>query len=550
MSTGESAIRKRRGAWYTPHELVELVVARTLDGWDVLDGDTPGADDPAVAEGGVDQRGPNQGVDAVDRQRTVRVLDPACGDGRFLVAAGRALCERGMSASLVGIDVDGRAVAAAEQAVSAAVPDCDVELVHGDALSRAWDGAFDVIVGNPPFLSQLASATSRGASSRFGGGPYADVAVEFLALSVDLAADGGRIGLILPQSVLASRDAAPVRADVDRRCTRVWSWWSPRRHFDADVIVCALGFERRRRNRDASNDDPLKMDPVGMGATASASETTSPLAEPAATGVASVPATRTARSRGRDRRRPRMLRGSSPGRWTDVVTSALGIPALPPLDVDGTIGDRAVASAGFRDEYYGLVSAVVDRGQGAPLVTSGLIDPGRCRWGQTPARFARRRFEAPTVELERLDDRMREWADRVLVPKVVVASQTQVVEAVADPHGRWLPCVPVITLVPDPAPAGCRGPVGVWEVAAVLTSPVASIWAWHHSAGTGLSGSALRVGTRVVSPLPWPAGDLDTAVEALRAGDVVECGHEVDRAFGVTDETTWRWWADTLPVRD
>src|SRR5699024_5577851 len=91
------------------------------------------------------------------------------------------------------------------------------------------------------------------------------------------------------------------------------------------------------------------------------------------------------------------------GRWTDVVTAALGIPDLPALRTDGILGDRAVAGANFRNEYYGLVPAVVDAaggdggGDGAPLVTTGLIDPGRCRWGHQPARFARRRFEAPAI---------------------------------------------------------------------------------------------------------------------------------------------------------
>ena len=103
------------------------------------------------------------------------------------------------------------------------------------------DERFDVVLGNPPFLSQLAASTTRGGSSRHGGGPYADAAAEFLALAVRLARPGGgRVGLVLPQSILASRDAAEVRSDVDRRAELIWSWWSPRRVFDAQVFVCAL----------------------------------------------------------------------------------------------------------------------------------------------------------------------------------------------------------------------------------------------------------------------------------------------------------------------
>ena len=104
--------------------------------------------------------------------------------------------------------------------------------------------AFDVIVGNPPYLSQLAASTTRGGSSRHGGGPYADVAAEFVALAGRLVRPaGGRIGLVLPQSILSSRDAAAVRAELDRRATITWSWWSPGHVFDAQVHVCALAFE-------------------------------------------------------------------------------------------------------------------------------------------------------------------------------------------------------------------------------------------------------------------------------------------------------------------
>ena len=56
-----------------------------------------------------------------------------------------------------------------------------VRTIAGDALAHDWGGeTFDIVVGNPPFLSQMAAATTRGGASRHGGGPYADAAVEFL----------------------------------------------------------------------------------------------------------------------------------------------------------------------------------------------------------------------------------------------------------------------------------------------------------------------------------------------------------------------------------
>ena len=135
--------------------------------------------------------------------------------------------------------------------------------------------------------------------------------------------------------------------------------------------------------------------------------------------------------------------------------------------------------------------AVGDGGDGPPLVTSGLDRSRPVRVGSTrPVTFARRRFRRPTVDLDRLSPAMRRWADGKLVPKVLVANQTRVIEAVADPDGGWLPGVPVITARPA-APGDRRG-----RVAAVLTSPIASAWAWHRAAGTGLSTTSLRLGPR------------------------------------------------------
>ena len=166
---------------------------------------------------------------------------------------------------------------------------------------------------------------------------------------------------------------------------------------------------------------------------------------------------------------------------------------MPALRTAGTLGDRARLSANFRDQYYGLVPAVTEGGDGPAFVTSGLVDPGRCAWGDRPVTFAKRRFRRPTVDLARLSTPMRRWAETLLVPKVVVANQTRVIEAVADPDGSWIPGVPLITVRPT-------DPVDVPAVAAVLTSPYASAWAWHRAGGTGHVGRLRCASARAGSP--------------------------------------------------
>jgi hypothetical protein len=278
----------------------------------------------------------------------------------------------------------------------------------------------------------------------------------------------------------------------------VWSWSTDDLLFDARVRTCALAFEFG--------------DEVGHGCSAA--------------------------------RRP--------GVWTSVVTSGRGIPAAPSLPDSatcGALGDRAWLNANFRDEYYGMAAAVGDAGCGVPLITSGSIDPGRSLWGEREVTFAKRRYRAPRIDLGALDERMRRWADRRLVPKVLVANQTAIVEALCDPAGELLPGVPVIGIYPrGPGAAGATGPAeAAWAVAAALTSPFASVWAWHRSAGTGLSSSTIRLGPGLLADLPWPSGSLDGAVAALRAGDVRACGRAADRAWGIADDgELFAWWERAL----
>ena len=144
--------RQQLGAWYTPEPLVAAVVAAVV---------------PTDLEPG----------------SVVRVLDPACGDGRFLAETAKQLADRGVSVELTGVDIDPQTARATRRRFGDAAT-----IVYADALTRKWGGArFDLVIGNPPFLSQMSAVTSRGGKSAFGGGAYADAAAEFLALATELA---------------------------------------------------------------------------------------------------------------------------------------------------------------------------------------------------------------------------------------------------------------------------------------------------------------------------------------------------------------------------
>ena len=452
--------QRRLGAWYTPPELVDFVLDRVLS--------------PRVS-------GP------------VRVLDPSCGDGRFLIAAGKEL---GSRAVLRGLDIDANAVSAAQAALPTAT------IVEGDALTHDWGLAnFDVVVGNPPFLGQMARRTSRGGRSAHGGGPYADTAALFLSLAVQLARpDGGLVALVLPQSILATRDAGPIRAAVAADAALVDLWVAGEPMFDAAVHTIVAVFRRGHRQG------------VIRRWFGPSFEQVAPIDEPDDLSARSS--------------------------WSFLVADLAGVPPVSPT-TSGTVGDLAIVTADFRDQYYGLVGSVSDDAEGPALITSGLIDVARSCWGTRPTKFAKQRYLAPRVDLAALSPKLQTWAANRLVPKVLMATQTKVIEAVADPEGQLLPSVPVISIVP-------HRPSDVWRVLAVLLAPSTSAWAATAYLGAGLSSSALKLSAAQVRTLPLPSLSWDSAIAPLQAGHLPAFARAMNAAYEVPDEPVTSWWLDRV----
>jgi SAM-dependent methyltransferase len=419
------------------------------------------------------------------------VIDPACGDGRFLLAA----AQHWPDAALVGVDIDVEALGAARRLLGSA----RVELVHGDGLVLPERAGFDLVIGNPPYLNQLARRTNRGGRSALGGGPYADAAALFLARALALSGPaGGAVALVLPRSMLATRDVADIRARVASCAAVEGLWVDDGGAFDADVHTIVLscragaaqGLVHRWQGRSFAPQPAVSLPPAAS--------------------------------------------------WSPLVADLAGVPD-PGVAADAPrVGSLAVATADFRDQYYGLVGCVGDDADGPPLVTSGAIDPGACAWGRRPVRFARERYEAPRVRLDGLAPKLRAWAARRLVPKALLATQTLVLEACADARGEWLPAVPVISVVPF-------DPDDVWPVTASLCSPVASAWAARVAMGAGLSATAVRLRASQVGDVPLPAEPWPEAVSALRDGDLHAFGLAMCAASRVEPEPLMAWW---LPLAE
>ena len=158
-----------------------------------------------------------------------------------------------------------------------------------------------------------------------------------------------------------------------------------------------------------------------------------------------------------------------------------------------------------RDEYYGLAGAAAEwDGPERPpnrLVTVGSVDPFSTCWGAGGIRLGGRRWTAPYVQLDRLDDKVRRWAERQAVPKLVVATQSKLIEPVLDPEGALVPSTPLLSVHADVDDLS--------HIAAVLVAPPVVAAAWQRWFGSALAVDALKLGCRAARGAAAAGGPSD-----------------------------------------
>jgi hypothetical protein len=189
------------------------------------------------------------------------------------------------------------------------------------------------------------------------------------------------------------------------------------------------------------------------------------------------------------------------------------------------------------------------------LVTSGLVEPLEVAWGRSPVRFAAQRWHRPVVHLDAVDPSVARWVRAQLVPKLVVATQTKVLEVAVDEDGIFVPSTPVIAVH---APKE-----RLWHLAAALSAPPITALALGASLGTALSAGAVKLSARQVLALPLPAHEDawdDAAALARRVLAMVDPAKRRDAlaafgaagcaAYGVEPGELLEWWLERLPDRD
>lgn len=451
-----SADRRAQGAHFTPRPVADRVTALALEELDSIGGEFTTA------------------------------WDPTAGGGAFLLAAARAIERRtrrdraGIVGSMFATDIDATALRVCDAALElwsrgTARPTTCLGNSLLD-LPADWPNDFSLVVGNPPFLGQLTSDTARSRSEqrelkdRFGAlaAGYVDHSSLFVEVGIRHLGPNSVLALVLPQSFLGAESSTGVREAVSRAGSLRALWIDDAKSFAASVEVIAV----------------LAASP-GPQSAADAPESTRVV-------VGSGD--------------PHTFPTPSPKSWAPLLARSQGVPMVSVRSSANRLADIATITAGFRQHFYGIGPAVREA-QGeldasavpaALLMTSGSIDPFAPQWGHREIKFAGNHWKKPWLYFDLIEDaEVRAWFEARLVPKVLVASQTPVIEAIVDVEGTMVPSVPVITIEP-------KDPRMLFHVAAVVSAPTTCAALVEEAAGTGLSAKAIRVKAKSLGEIRLP----------------------------------------------
>lgn len=179
------ALRKARGAFFTPVELAHALVVDTV------------------------------------KSPQATVFEPSCGEACFLAEAWKRLVAMGAdedaaTRQLFGCELHGASAAAAHIRLQAIGADASIEV--GDFFDLKRPFFYDAVVGNPPYVryqdfsgEAREKALSRAKEAGVALSALCSSWAPFLVVCTEMLKNGGSLGMVLPAELLTVGYAAPVR---------------------------------------------------------------------------------------------------------------------------------------------------------------------------------------------------------------------------------------------------------------------------------------------------------------------------------------------------
>ena len=236
--------RKDKGVFYTPPEVVERMTEKVLAEIDLT------------------------------VNPYIRILDPACGTGLFLIKAFQVLkdkfekkydiilagnkeLEEGLQKddigcfiaenNLWGADIDKEALdTAGEILMKLAGKECRANLSLCDSLLGGVEGEYDYILGNPPYIGhkQVSNEYKKVLQQLYKGiyRDKSDISYCFLKKGIDLLKEGGSLSFITSRYFMEGPSALGLRSYIIERCTitEVVDFYGQSVFQDAGVAACII----------------------------------------------------------------------------------------------------------------------------------------------------------------------------------------------------------------------------------------------------------------------------------------------------------------------
>lgn len=240
--------RKDKGVFYTPPEVIERMTEKMLESADPVK-------DPHI-----------------------RILDPACGTGLFLIKAFQVLKDKfeksydeilahnpelqgkltrdGIGSFIVennlwGADIDREALNTAEaMLLELSGQNTRLNLICCDSLLGGVEGEYDYVLGNPPYIGHKTVTNEyKKVLQQLYKGIYADksdISYCFIKKGIDLLKRGGVLSFITSRYFMEGPSAAGLRKYIAEQCavTEIVDFHGKSIFKDAGVAACIISLEK------------------------------------------------------------------------------------------------------------------------------------------------------------------------------------------------------------------------------------------------------------------------------------------------------------------
>ena len=193
-----------------------------------------------------------------NRYETIRILDPAIGDGELILSLLEHIYTHSTNVDLavVGFDTDSNTIAITKQRIESCFPMVHLEIHCSDFIetvisNRFLLGNFDYIIANPPYVrTQILGAEKARQIAKIAGlSGRVDIYYAFIILSEQLLSLDGVAGFITSNKFMTIRAGKSVREYLENRVyIKQVTDFGDTKLFDAAVLPCIIVFSSKDHN--------------------------------------------------------------------------------------------------------------------------------------------------------------------------------------------------------------------------------------------------------------------------------------------------------------